>query len=184
MFLLTIISIALALSVDTFAVSTVGGCTCAKVKTSNKIIAATSFAFCQTLLTFVGWFFGENAYNLIEDVVRIVAFLLLLFIGLKMCFDAFSKKEEECVKNFLSPICLKTLLVLGIATSIDALAVGVSFAFTKTPIIPSCITIFAITFFVSLLGIELGKYVANKTKRLPFLGGIILLVIAILTILE
>ena len=183
MFLLTIILIAFALSVDTFAVSTVGGCTCTKVKISNKIIAGISFALCQTLLTFLGWFLGDSAYNLIEGFVRIVAFLLLCAIGLKMCFDAFSNEEESC-KNFLSPLCIKTLIVLGIATSIDALAVGVSFALTQKPIFTSCVVIFIITFFASLLGLELGKYVAKRTKRLPFLGGIILLIIAVLTLLD
>ncbi len=183
MFLVEIISIALALSIDTFAVSATGGCTNCKINLKTKLIAASVFALCQTSLTVIGWAIGENAYNLIENLVRVFAFVLLTGIGLKMCFDAIKNKEED-VENFLCPLKLKLLFVLGLATSIDALAVGVSFAFTNVNIVLACVAIAPITAFASLLGIYLGKAAVKISRRLPLFGGIVLITIAICAIFE
>ena len=156
MFVIEIISIALALSIDTFAVSAAGGCIHCKIPLKTKIIAMTMFDLAQTSLTFIGWAIGENAYNLLVSIVRMCAFGLLSAIGLKMCMDTIKNKDEH-VENFLCPLKPKLLFAMSIATSIDAFAVGVSFAFTKVNIAIACLLIAPITALASLLGISLGK---------------------------
>ncbi len=99
-----------------------------------------------------------------------------------MCIDAIKNKEEE-IENFLKPLNIKMLFVLGLATSIDALAVGVSFAFTKVNILWACLAIAPITAIASILGIYLGKAAVKVSKRLPLFGGGVLITIAICAIL-
>ena len=178
MFLLEIISIAFALSIDSFAVSAAGGCTSMRIRKRVKTSTALCFAFCQSLLTFTGWIIGDNALSLIENFVQIIAFLLLISIGSKMCYDALKNDDGES-ENFLSPLNIKMLFILGLATSIDALAVGVTLAFTNTSILLSCIIIAIVTFLMSYTGIVIGKTAMRVSKRLPFIGGLILIAIAI-----
>ena len=177
-FLLEIISIAFALSIDSFAVSAAGGCTRMRIRKRIRSSAALCFAFCQGLLTFIGWIIGENALVLIENFVQIIAFLLLMAIGSKMCYDAI-KKDDGKSENFLSPLNIKMLFILGLATSIDALAVGVTLAFTNTNIIFSCAVISIVTFLMSYIGIAVGKTAVRISKRLPIVGGLVLISIAI-----
>ncbi|MBE6414623.1 MAG: manganese efflux pump [Verrucomicrobiaceae bacterium] len=178
MFLLEIVSIAFALSIDSFAVSAAGGCTRMRIRKRIRTSAALCFAFCQSLLTFTGWFIGDKSLSLIENFVQIIAFLLLFIIGSKMCYDAI-KNEDGKSENFLSPLDIKMLFILGLATSIDALAVGVTLAFTNTDIISSCLIIAVVTFFMSYTGIAVGKTAVRISKRLPMLGGLVLIGIAI-----
>lgn len=172
---------ALALCADSFAVSAAGGCTRAKIPWKNKIAAALCFAFCQSSLTLAGWLAGENALSLFESVLKIAAFVLLMCIGVKMCCDAF-KGDEVGEENFLVPLNLKMIFMLGIATSIDALALGVSFAFMGVDIAETVAVIFATTFAVCIVGIQSGKAAARVSRRLPALGGAVLIVIAFLAI--
>ena len=177
-----VFSVALALCADSFAVSAAGGCTRAKIPWRNKIAAALCFAFCQSSLTLAGWFAGENALSLFENVLKIAAFVLLVCIGVKMCCDAF-RNGEVCDENFLIPLNIKMLFMLGIATSIDAFALGVSFAFIGVDITETVAVIFATTVAVCLAGIQAGRAAAKVSKRLPALGGAVLIVIAFLAIL-
>ncbi len=178
MFLLEIVSIAFALSIDSFAVSAAGGCTRMRIRKRVRTSSALCFAFCQSLLTLIGWFIGENALTLIENFVQIIACLLLVVIGSKMCYDAL-KKDDGKSENFLSPLNIKMLFILGLATSIDALAVGVALALTNTNIVNSCIIIGIITFLMSYTGIAVGKTAVRISKRLPIIGGLVLIGIAI-----
>lgn len=177
MSIIEIISLAFALSIDTFAVSAAGGCSTAKIPPANKLAAAFNFAFCQTALTFAGWAFGENAVSIFENTVRYAAVAVLFVLGVKMCREAFSDEDEK-TQNFLAPLNIKVLFMLGIATSIDALAVGVSLSFMKVDIATSLTAIAITTALVSLVGIELGRTAAKISKRLPIAGGIILITLA------
>ena len=176
-----IFSVALALCADSFAVSAAGGCTRAKIPRKNKVAAALCFAFCQSALTLAGWFAGENALSLFENVLKIAAFALLMCIGVKMCCDAF-KGGDVCDENFLVPLNPKVLFMLGIATSIDAFALGVSFAFMGVDIAETVAVIFATTVAVCIAGTQSGKAAAKVAKRLPALCGAVLIVIAFLTV--
>ena len=178
-----VIWVALALCVDSFAVSAAGGCSNCKIPVGNKLFGAVIFAACQGGLTLAGWFAGDSALSLFESVLRVAAFILLFGIGAKMCFDAF-KGENVRRRNFLNPLNVKLAFVLGIATSIDALALGVSFAFVGANIFAAAFIISAVTFFACLLGMELGRSAARVSKRLPAFGGVVLIVIALLMLAD
>ena len=177
--LFELFSVAFALSIDSFAVSAAGGCTRSKIPAVNKLAAAATFAAVQTFMTFAGWVAGEHALSLFENVMRYAAAAVLFVLGLKMLRDAF-KSDDGNTQNFLLPLKAKILLLLGVATSLDALAVGVSFAFMNVDMARAAAVIAATTVVMCLSGIELGKSAARLSKHLPILGGVILIAVSIL----
>lgn len=124
-----------------------------------------------------GWMLGSRFSSYIENVDHWIAFTLLLFIGIKMIFDSFTEVEEN---QSINPLDHKVLLFLSLATSIDALAVGVTFAFLDVSILFSIISIGIITFILSTLGIIIGKISGERLKKKAELfGGIVLALIGI-----
>jgi len=128
----------------------------------------------------LGWYSGMQLQSVISAVAPWIAFLLLLAIGIKMIYESFSFEEDVC-KVF----SLKELLVLSIATSIDAFAIGVTFAILNTPIITPIIVIGFVTFILSFIGVYIGKNVGHLFEsKIEILGGLILIAIGFKILLE
>lgn len=165
---------AIGLSMDAFAVSVSQSLTAPNFKKIDALKFGIFFGGFQALMPLIGWLFGSLFSSYVEAIDHWVAFVLLGYIGIKMILDATVLKDEE--KN--CELNLKLLLVLAFATSIDALAVGVSFAFMKMNIIKSVVTIGITTFVLSPIGALLGKKIGGKLgDKAQILGGIILVVI-------
>jgi len=179
--ILTIIFIAVGLAMDALAVSIANGMSASGQKRKNAFIVALFFGTFQMLMPLVGWLAGLAMAELIMEIDHWIAFGLLAFIGLKMIYD--SSKKESSTKG--SNLRIHTLLTLSVATSIDALMVGLSFAFLQTalatPIIVIGIVTFSLSFAGFLFGSSIGKIFGNKIKAV---GGIILIVIGIKILLE
>ena len=179
--------IALALAMDCFAVSVVCGVIVRKWETGLVLRLAFFFGLFQAMMPLIGWALTTNFSQYLEAVDHWIAFAMLAFIGGKMIVDSF-KAEEEAHMN---PRGLKTQLALAIATSIDALAVGISYACTGYNTISSMAlplgAIGLVSFLMSLLGFGLGVRfgeVVNKKMRPELLGGIILLCIGVRILIE
>ncbi|CEH35128.1 manganese efflux pump MntP [Romboutsia lituseburensis] len=174
--LASILLIAFALSMDAFAVSVTKGMTLNKVNYSISGKIALFFGFFQGVMPLIGWCLGIQFESYIKSYDHWIAFILLGFIGLKMIFDA---KDDKSESNSFK-LNNKELFILSIATSIDALAIGVSFAFLKINIIPICISIAIITFSICFLGVLIGKKIGSLFRTsAQILGGIILILIGL-----
>ncbi|MDP8209781.1 MAG: manganese efflux pump MntP family protein [Candidatus Electryonea clarkiae] len=173
--IISIILIALSLAMDAFAVSITAGLTIEKNHLAHGIRIALYFGFFQAIMPLLGWLLASALGDLVSAYQHYIAFIILVIIGIKMIAD--SRKACTIPKNFASH---KTLLLLAIATSIDAFAAGVSFRFIDISIIQPVIIIGVITFITSLAGVYTGKVTGCILKSYAdILGGIILLIIAI-----
>lgn len=180
--LLPIILIAIGLSMDALAVSITSGITinCLRVKHAFKI--AFFFGAFQAIMPLLGWLAGIGLKSYVETIDHWIAFGLLTFIGMKMIYEAvwINELEKKC-----DPLNLIVLLGLAIATSIDALAVGITFAFIKVPIITPALIIGVITFTLSLSGVYIGNKIGDKLgSKMEVLGGLILIGIGIKILFE
>lgn len=179
--LITIFLTSVGLAMDAFAVSIGGGISLKKVNTKDAIIIATFFGGFQFIMPLLGWTFGLFFRDFIISFDHWIAFGLLSLIGGKMLYESFQDEEEEGT-DFRN---LYVLLTLAIATSIDALAVGLTFSVIKTPIVEACIIIGIITFLICLFGV----YVGNKfghifEKQAEIIGGLILIGIGVKILIE
>lgn len=172
--------LAVGLSMDAFAVSVCKGLSLGKISKKHMCIAGAWFGGFQALMPLIGYFLGSFFAESITKYDHWIAFVLLVFIGGKMIKESFG--EEENVDNSMSA---KTMLLLAIATSIDALAVGVTFAFLKVSIVPAISFIGATTFCFSSVGVKIGSVFGMKYKsKAELCGGIILILIGIKILLE
>lgn len=170
----------IGLGMDAFAVSICKGLSMLKMKWKRAIIIALYFGIFQALMPFIGYTIGKKFSTVIISIDHFIAFILLIVIGINMIMDAFKPGEKES-----DDISFKTMIVLAVATSIDALAVGFTLACLRTQIIMPIISIGIITFILSLLGVKIGNLFGEKYKgKSEMLGGIILIIIAIKTLLE
>lgn len=170
--ILELLLISISLAVDCFAVSVANGVTSKKIKIQNALKTSFSFGLFQAIMPIIGWFIGSNLKNTISSLGHWVAFVLLSSIGIKMLFEASQKSEE----NKISLSENKTLFLQSIATSIDALIIGTSFALLNFPIFTSAATIGLITFFLSLTGVFIGEKIGNTIdKKAEIAGGLILI---------
>ena len=175
------LGMAIALAMDAFAVAICKGLTVKKIKPRHLVITGLYFGGFQTLMPLIGYFLGVNFRQYIETVDHWIAFALLVIIGANMIKEAFSKDEELHTDDF----SFKSMLPLAVATSIDALAVGVTLAFLKVNVISSVSLIGIITFLISAAGVLLGKTVGCKFKsKAELLGGIILIFMGLKILLE
>lgn len=173
----SLILIAISLSFDTLAVSISTGLIVNKIRFWNGVKVATVLAFFQTLMPAVGWFAGSKVADNISSFDHWIAFGLLSIIGVMMIIE--SLKKEEVKTNF-NPLKFITLIGMGIATSIDALVVGISFAFMEINIYLTLFIVGAITFLTAMLGMLFGKNIGIKFgKKMETLGGIILIIIGL-----
>jgi putative Mn2+ efflux pump MntP len=178
---LTIFLIATGLAMDTFAISIAKGITVNNNRRKSAILLASLFGGFQMLMPAIGWLVGLSLSDLITGIDHWVAFGLLGFIGAKMVYDSIKEKDgkkEEDVK-------LISALTLAVATSIDALMVGLSFAFLETSIITPIIVIGIVTFLLSLVGFVFGCGIGRVFgKRIKIFGGLILILIGFRILIE
>jgi putative Mn2+ efflux pump MntP len=179
--------IALGLSMDAFAVSLCKGLRMQKVNYGHATVIALFFGGFQGLMPLIGWFLGTRFEQLITRYDHWVAFALLGFIGGKMLMEAFKKEEEESCDYSAenNKLDIKELFILAIATSIDALAVGITFAFLQVDIITSVSLIGITTFILALVGVVLGNHFGVKYKqKAEIAGGVILIFIGLKILLS
>lgn len=178
----TIFLIAIGLNFDSLAISITNGLVVKDIQFSQATKIAFVFAFFQGLMPFIGWFIGSQIKDLIKDYDHWVAFTLLFLIGAKMVYESLKKEEN---KKRLNPLKLIVMVSMAIATSIDALVVGVSFAFIDVNIILSIVIIGVLTFLVSMLGMLLGKKIGIIFgKKMEIVGGLILIGMGIKILIE
>jgi putative Mn2+ efflux pump MntP len=176
--------IGVGLSMDAFAVAICKGLKMRKVNYKHTLIIALFFGGFQALMPFVGWMLGRGFAQYVERFAAWIAFFLLLYIGGKMVYEAITDHEEVDSEK-AEKLDLKELLMLAVATSIDALAVGITFAFLGTNIVEAISIIGCTTFVLSLLGVMIGNRFGVKYKdKASIAGGVILILIGLKILLE
>ncbi|MBL7967629.1 MAG: manganese efflux pump [Prolixibacteraceae bacterium] len=180
--ILTVFFLAIGLSFDSFAVSVCSGLNLPQIRFIQATKIAIFLALFQALMPLVGWLVGNSIKSLIEPVDHWIAFGLLSLIGGKMIIESFIDSEQREIKN---PLHIKVILLLSLATSIDALAVGFSFATLLEKILIAVFIIGSVTFIASMLGILLGKKTGPKiNKYAEIIGGLILIIIGTKILIE
>lgn len=179
MSIIELIVLSFGLAMDAFAVSICKGLSLGKVNRKDMVVAGVWFGGFQALMPVVGFFLGSLLSDVITKFDHWIAFVLLCLIGAGMIKESFEKEELDTAMD------VKTMLMLAIATSIDALAVGVTFAFLKVNIIIAVTFIGVITLACSAVGIKLGSIFGNKYKsKAEITGGIVLIFIGLKILLE
>ena len=178
----TIIIIAVGLSMDAFAVSVASGAIYKQLKIKHAFRMASFFGGFQAVMPLAGYFAVIGVREYIADYDHWVAFGLLIAVGLKMIYESFKIREEE--RKF-DPTSIAVLLVLAVATSIDALAIGVTLSVTENPIVAEVIIIGAITFALSCAGVLIGKKLGHLFEsKIEAVGGVILIGIGVKILME
>lgn len=176
-----ILLIGISLAADAFAVSVCKGLSLKKFDIKKGLIVGIYFGIFQGLMPVIGYLLGTTFKDLITNIDHWIAFVLLGTIGANMIREALSNDEETCNDK----VNFKTMFPLSIATSIDALAIGITFSFLKTNIIISSIIITTTTFILSTLGVIIGHKFGTKYKsKAEFIGGLILIIMGIKILLE
>ncbi len=172
--------VAVGLSMDAFAVSVCKGLSVKKVGVKHAALAGLYFGGFQFLMPVIGYLLGFRFENIIQNVDHWIAFVLLAFIGGNMIKESFSKAEE-----MNDDFGIKTMLIMAVATSIDALAVGITFAFLNVSILPASALIGVTTFLLSFAGIYIGNvFGACYKSKAELAGGVILILIGLKILLE
>lgn len=181
MSLLELFILAVGLSMDAFAVSVCKGLSVRRGSMKQALTVGIWFGGFQALMPFLGYLLGITFSSLITNVDHWIAFVLLAFIGFNMIRESRSEEENESNDRF----DFKTMLPLAVATSIDALAVGVTFAFLQVNIVPAVSFIGCITFILSAIGLKAGNIIGAKNRsRAEFAGGLVLILMGIKILLE
>lgn len=176
-----LVVIAIGLSMDAFAVSICKGLSVKKVQPKHVITAGAYFGGFQALMPLIGYMLGKQFESMITSIDHWIAFVLLGIIGGNMVREALSGDDDMQNDSF----SFKTMFPLAIATSIDALAIGVTFAFLKVNIIPAVLLIGVITFGFSAVGIKIGNAFGTKYKsKAELAGGLILILLGIKILIE
>lgn len=173
--------IAVGLSMDAFAVSVCKGLSMQKMNGKNAVIIGLYFGGFQAFMPFLGYMLGSRFQNVITAYDHWIAFILLAVIGGNMIKEALSKEEEKLDPSVAFP----DMLVLAVATSIDALAVGVTFAFLKVRIAAAVSFIGVTTFILSIVGVKVGTIFGMKYKsKAELAGGLILVFMGLKILIE
>ena len=173
--------LAVGLSMDAFAVSICKGLSIQGLMPRHAVVVGLWFGAFQALMPFIGWLLGAAFADKIAAVDHWIAFVLLAIIGGNMIREALGKEEEDCDPS-LAPL---TMLLLAVATSIDALAVGVTFAFLRVDILPAVTLIGVCTFVISAAGVKIGNVFGTRYKsRAELFGGVVLVLIGLKILLE
>lgn len=185
--LLELLLVGIGLSMDAFAVSICQGLCMPKFNWRHAAVIALFFGGFQALMPLAGWFLGSRFAGYIQNFDHWVAFVLLVIIGGNMLREAFGPEDDEdeaaCAVD--AKLDLKQLFLMAVATSIDALAVGVTFAFLEVKIVPAISIIGTTTFCLSLVGVAVGNFFGTRyKKRAEAAGGIILILLGIKILLE
>lgn len=173
--------IAVALAMDSVAVSIASGSKYKTVRFPTILFIASVFGFFQGAMPLIGFFAGVAFSEYVREFDHWIAFVLLVFLGGKMLYEAYKNEFEEEVTD----LSHKTLLILAVATSIDALAVGVTFAFMEISILPAVLLIGAVTTGLCIVAVYVGKYLGSLLEaKAEMLGGIILIFLGCKILLE
>lgn len=173
------------LAMDAFAVSICKGLAMRKVNKKQALVIGLFFGGFQALMPFIGWLLGTSFEQYITSVDHWIAFGLLAYIGGKMIYEAIKPDEEDEIGELDQPLDIKQMFILAIATSIDALAVGITFAFLNYPVVPAITIIGITTFVISIGGVYIGNFFGTRyKKKAEIAGGIILILIGLKILLE
>lgn len=177
MSLIEILILAVGLSMDAFAAAIACGLTIKRPQNSQALHVATFFGVFQAGMPLLGWALANGLSQWVADIDHWIAFGLLVFIGLKMMLEGFKADAEQIKRN---PLLLGALLGLSIATSIDALAAGISFSLLAVSIWMPALIIGCVTFSLSFLGVKIGgKFDHHLENKAKIAGGIILIGIGV-----
>ncbi|MBU9735959.1 manganese efflux pump MntP family protein [Diplocloster agilis] len=179
--------LAVGLSMDAFAVAVCKGLSMKKITFRKAALVGFYFGFFQAAMPAIGYLLGVNFQKQISSIDHWIAFLLLGAIGVNMILEA--RKGDGCDEcgcdTADADLSFRTMLILALATSIDALAVGITFAFLKVRIVPAISFIGVITFLLSMLGVRIGNVFGSRYKaKAEFMGGIILICLGAKILLE
>ncbi|MBE6337133.1 MAG: manganese efflux pump [Lentimicrobiaceae bacterium] len=189
--LITLLSISVALSMDAFSVSICKGLATKKFSIKTALLCAFWFGSFQALMPLIGFFLGSQFEHFITNIDHWIAFALLSFIGINMIREALGEDEttnvgqQRMIDDKGTCTGFKTMLALAIATSIDALAVGVTFAFLKVNIWFSVMVIGVTTFCFSFVGVKIGNVFGSRySKTAEIIGGTILILLGLKILVE
>ena len=179
--LIELFLIAVGLSMDAFAVSVCKGLAMPKCTFKKAAIVGLWFGGFQALMPAIGYILGAQFQESIASIDHWIAFVLLALIGGNMIHEALDNDEEEADAS----LDVKTMFLLAVATSIDALAIGITFAFLKVSIIPAVCFIGIVTFIISFAGVKIGNVFGARYKnKAEIVGGIILILLGLKILLE
>ena len=180
-----LVLIGVGLSMDAFAVALCKGLSMRRVNYAHAAVIALFFGVFQAVMPLIGWVLGTQFARYITSVDHWIAFALLGYIGGKMIWDALHEAPETAPCAGEGRLDLKKLLMLAVATSIDALAVGITFAFLQVSILPAVATIGLITFALSFAGVVVGNRFGTRfQKKAEIAGGVVLVLIGLKILLE
>lgn len=173
--------IAVGLSMDAFAVSICKGLSVGKLRLKHALLCGIWFGAFQAIMPLIGYLLGTQFETYITAIDHWIAFALLVLIGANMVREACSKEEESVDASF----GVKAMFLLAVATSIDALAVGVTFAFLQANIVPAVLFIGVVTFAFSAAGTKIGSVFGTKFQRpAEIVGGTVLILMGVKILLE
>lgn len=179
--IIEIILLSIGLAMDAFAVAMCKGLSMKKMSWKKGIIIASYFGVFQAIMPLIGYMLGVKFQEKIINVDHWIAFVLLVVIGVNMIKEIWNEESNENNDN----VDFKSMVILAIATSIDALAVGITFAFLKCNIIFSITCIGIITFVISIIGVKIGNlFGAKYEKKAQLVGGLILILLGTKILLE
>jgi putative Mn2+ efflux pump MntP len=180
--ILEILAIAAGLSMDAFALSITLGLAVVKPRVKEILMPGLFFGFFQAFMPLAGYFAGSHFARAIQSFAPWIVFAVFGVIGGKMMQESLSKKEEKRDEHAFR---LPKMFLLAIATSIDALAVGITFSFFKVRIFNAALVIGAVTFFLSMLGVKIGNVFGAKYKaKAELTGGLVLIILGVKRALE
>ena len=180
-----LVLIGVGLSMDAFAVALCKGLSMRRVNYAHAAVIALFFGVFQAVMPLIGWVLGTQFARYITSVDHWIAFALLGYIGGKMIWDALHEAPETAPCAGEGRLDLKELLMLAVATSIDALAVGITFAFLQVSILPAVATIGLITFALSFAGVVVGNRFGTRfQKKAEIAGGAVLVLIGLKILLD
>lgn len=183
MSLLTLFLVSLGVSADAFAVALGKGLQMRRLRVGDALLIAATFGAFQALMPLIGWLLGTGLSDYITGIDHWVAFGLLAAIGGKMLWEAFQIEDDEPTTDVGLPV--SELLLLGVATSIDALAVGISLAVLEVSILGAVVAIGVITFVVSFAGVVIGHRAGVRFRKpAEIAGGLILIAIGLRILLD
>ena len=181
MTILELFILAVGLSMDAFAVAVCKGLAIGRIQWKHVLIVGLWFGGFQALMPLIGWLLGSGFAEYIAAVDHWIAMILLCLIGANMIRESLDRDPEHVNPS----LGFRTMLVMAVATSIDALAVGVTFAFLEVRILPAVCFIGVITFLLSALGVKIGSIFGTKYKsKAELAGGIILILLGVKILLE
>jgi len=180
--LVEILILSVGLAMDAFAVAIACGFIMKRPKISHAFKIALFFGVFQSAMPLLGWALARSFRELAQGFDHWIAFALLFFIGGKMIFEGFKPKDEQLEIN---PLQISTLLILSVATSIDALAAGISFSFLRITMLLPVIVIGLVTFAFSFAGVKIGSKIGHYLEhKVKILGGLVLIGLGVKVLAE